>query len=160
MGCSNRKAEKIEPVVPITKPELVAPAPDIIQQRQAAIKQSHDPAAHKALEEQRRTARFNWRSLPVQKIQVVQCGFNYVFDHAENAFRLRNDGSTYTIAELQWSYLVDYEVYNFTYKDLRTVDTETMKETPAVDPIVYSFDVSVDGKFVRSIIPELIAWHS
>lgn len=86
--------------------------------------------------------------MPIKKIQVVSCGFNFVFDHAETAFRIRNDGSAYTIAELQWSYLSEYEVYNFTYKEIKTVEVETMKETETVDAIVFSFDVSVDGKFV------------
>lgn len=71
--------------------------------------------------------------------------FRYVFDNTKNVFCIRNDGDTYTVSELSWQYLQEYGVYNFVYKDIKHVDTDSLVETPLSSPTVYSFDVSIDG---------------
>jgi hypothetical protein len=76
---------------------------------------------------------------------MVTVTFKYVYDHAKNVFSIRNDGSNYTLSELSWKFLKDYDVYNFEYKDIKHIDIETGKEKIIASPSVFSFDVSTEG---------------
>ncbi len=71
--------------------------------------------------------------------------FRYIYDNTKNVFCIRNDGDTYTVSELSWQYLQEYEVYNFVYKDLKHVDTDSLVETLLSSATIYSFDVSTEG---------------
>ena len=87
--------------------------------------------------------------------------FKFSYAHDKNAFNVRSDGSQYTISELTWTYLPDYEVYNFVLKDLKIFDVNSLKETLISDSIAYSFDVSINGEFVRLFANiKCVAWYS
>ena len=72
----------------------------------------------------------------------------YHYDPEKHAFKITNDSSRYTVSELSWQYLEDFEVYSFTLIDLEYVDIRDMKAKPLQDVITYSWDVSLDGTFV------------
>ena len=81
---------------------------------------------------------------------MLTVSFRYVYDHAKNAFNIRNEGTTYTVSQLSWQFLKDYEVYNFEFKDIKNIEIKTGKETNVLKPVIFSFDVSIEGQFVRN----------
>ena len=45
---------------------------------------------------------------------MVTAQFIFKYDNEKHAFKIKNDASRYTVSELSFEYLEDYEVYNFT----------------------------------------------
>ena len=88
---------------------------------------------------------------------MITANFQYAYDPQSNLFKIRNDGSRYTVSELKWTWVEEYEVYAFTFSDLKYVDIKTKQETAMKDQIPYSFDVSKQGNYVL-FYPNICSW--
>ena len=156
MGCSNRKPEKNEPILSTAVKSSAQSASasqsnvDVMQHKANLLRMNHDPAAAKILEENRKKVRFDWKGQETKQVQMITSSFKYTYDHAQNSFKIKSDGSNYTVSQLSWSYLTEYEVYSFIFKDVAVIDIESGKTTQCTDIIEYSFDASAEGKFVRA----------
>lgn len=83
--------------------------------------------------------------MQIKKLTIITSQFKYSFEHDKNVLKITNDGDAYTVSELRWDYLKDYDVYNFEFIDIKIVDIASKIEKTLKDQILYSFDVSPDG---------------
>ena len=85
----------------------------------------------------------------MKQVNLITCQFLFHYDNESNIFRIRNDGSRYTVSTLKWNYMKDYQVYDFKLKDHKYVDLKKKTEVELKGNVEYSFDVSQDGQYVR-----------
>lgn len=82
--------------------------------------------------------------------------FMYYYDNLRNCFKISTDITSYTVSELSWDFIEEYQIYNLIMKDVATVKIlkdplsgqETTEETPVEGRLPRTFDVSKFGEYV------------
>uniref|UniRef100_A0A7S3CJR8 Uncharacterized protein n=1 Tax=Strombidium rassoulzadegani TaxID=1082188 RepID=A0A7S3CJR8_9SPIT len=97
------------------------------------------------------------------RCKFVSYHFLYQYDNLKGCFRLLSDVDSYTVGEMVWDFIEEYNIYNITLKELQTVTMsidpftgqEIFTENPVVVPNLpkdvappMTFDVSRRGEFM------------
>jgi hypothetical protein len=61
-------------------------------------------------------------------VTILTAQFIYYYDHEKHAFKIKNDASRYTQSKLDFNFLSEYNLYNFTLRDLKLVNLEDFSE--------------------------------
>lgn len=86
--------------------------------------------------------------------------FIYFYDNLKNCFKISTDITSYTVSEMTWDFIEEYQIYNLVLKEVATVKIckdpltgqEYTEETPLEGRIPRTFDVSKFGEYVSTFI--------
>ena len=103
----------------------------------------------------------------VDRCKFITYQFIYSYDNQKGCFRIHNDIQSYTVSELIWDFIEEYDIYNMTINDLQTVrittdpltGQEQIEEEEIIKPPNFgkrggppprTFDVSRLGEYVST----------
>lgn len=55
------------------------------------------------------------------KCKVMTFAFMYHYDNLKGCFRISTDVNSYTVSELSWDFIEQYDIYNMVLQDVATV---------------------------------------
>jgi hypothetical protein len=95
------------------------------------------------------------------RCKVMTFSFMYHYDNLKNCFRISTDPNSYTISEMSWDFIEQYEIYNLVLTDISSVKilkdpltgNEYTEETPIIGDRVVprTFDVTKFGEYVSRL---------
>ena len=98
----------------------------------------------------------------IDKCKVMMYQFMYYYDNINGLFKVTTDLKSYTVGDMTWDFIEEYDIYNIKIEDHTLVrivtDGDTGQEIGVEEPLPIKnqipriFDVSKYGEYVSLLI--------